>query len=726
MHHDRLIRMSKRDSFADKKVWVNWKIVLREDAKTKELKPTKVPFQPNGKPASATDPATWSTYKECKAHDEKVGFVLSDELSMVVIDLDKCLEVTGPSLINDVAYRKVYELADTYTEISPSGTGVHIIFKVPTPFVPIANRSSKSPHFEIYAKARYMTYTGTPYQTKKKIRTISHEDLIALLEIVGYPWGNNPPIHNDIPTPLIPDASAEILERMFHSKNGERIKALYDGDMSQYKDDASAADAALLAHLAYWTQKEPSTMRTLWLASPLGQREKTQSRPAYQDMSIRKAIALCKDTYTPPAAADPDLDLIYTTNKDGQRIYPLISENIMRLISNHDDFAGRFRLDEFKNTYEVQDSGTWREMKDGDAMVIQSQIVSNFPPFIKVKKDMVFDAIIAVANANKYDSAKDYITSLSWDGINRLDHWLTHTYGVADTAYHQAVGSNWFKGMVKRIMQPGCKFDHVLVLEGPQGTKKSTSLGIIGGAWHVETTMSTDTKDFFQQFQGKAIIEFSEGEILGRTETKRLKAIITMQYDRFRPAYGRLPIDFPRRCVFAMTTNQEEYLKDESGNRRWLPVACVITANVEWLSENREQLFAEAYARIQKGESIWEFPEDETRAMQESRRISDPNTDSVVDWYMTQTDELLRNNGVSVQQAYNGAILRGGTSYKSMPKWEEQSVANILKDVLKLEQRRTKRNGSRQVRYYPSDDTKSMLDESPRTEHIPSPLLNNF
>jgi predicted P-loop ATPase len=717
--------MAKRDSFADKKVWVNWKIVLRGDKKT------KVPFQPNGKPADATDSDTWHTYAECKAYDEKVGFVLSDELSMVVIDLDKCLDPeTG--IIADSAYRMVYEKADTYTEISPSGTGVHIIFKVPTPFVPLANRSSKAPHFEIYSKARYMTYTGNPYQTKKKIRTLTHEELTSLLEIVGYPWGNNPHIPVDIPTSTIPDASTEILARMFASKNGDKIKALYDGDISAYKDDASAADAALLMHLAYWTQKNPNEMRSLWLASPLGQREKTHKRPDYQDRSIKNAIQKCKDTYTPPAAADPELDLIYTITKEGARVYPLISENIMRLIANHDDFSGRFRFDEFKNMYEVKDTsesatgGRWREMKDGDAMVIQSQIVSNFPPFIKVKKDMVFDAIIAVANANKYDSAKDFIRSLQWDGINRLDSWLTHTYGVADTQYHQAVGSNWFKGMVKRIMQPGCKFDHVLVLEGPQGTKKSTSLAIIGRDWHVETTMSTDTKDFFQQFQGKAIIEFSEGEILGRTETKRLKAIITMQYDRFRPAYGRLPIDFPRRCVFAMTTNQEEYLKDESGNRRWLPVSCVSTADVEWLEQNRDQLFAEAYARIEKGESIWEFPEDETRAMQESRRITDPNTDAVVDWYMTQTDDKIRNDGITVQQTYNGAILKQMTSYKPLAKWEEQSIATILKDVLKLKQQRNKRNGSRQVRYYPSDDTKAMLDETPRTEHIPSVLLKDF
>jgi len=722
--------MSKNAKFSEQKIWVNWKIVLRDGKKT------KIPFQPDGTPADSTDPSTWHSYKDCKAHDEKVGFVLSDELSMVAIDLDKCLDLSdpeSPSIDGSTPLgRKLQELvalADTYTEISPSGTGLHLLFKVPSPYPLIAMRSKQAPGFEVYARARYLTYTGNPFGAKKKIRLIEHEDLTKLLEIVGYPWGNsNPHIPTVIPIlSLIPDAAQEILTRMFVSKNGADIRSLYDGNIpAKYNGDDSAADAALLAHLAYWTQKDPDIMRTLWLASPLGQREKTQKRIGYQDTSIRKAIQFCKDVYTPPPQADPELDLIFTVNKDGQRVYPLVFENICRILANHPDYADTLKLDTFRNVIEIKDGAGWRELQEVDAMYFQRRISVEFPPFIKVKREMVFDAMVTVAHENKYDSAIDYVRSVQWDGIQRLDHWLTHTYGVADDIYHQAVGSNWFKGMVKRILHPGCKFDHVLVLEGPQGTKKSTSLAVLGRSWHVETTMDPSNKDFFQQFQGKAIIEFSEGEIVSRVETKKLKAIITMQYDRYRPSYGRLTQDFPRRSVFAMTTNQEEYLKDESGNRRWLPVQCKQVANIEWLEKNRDQLFAEAAYRVDKGETIWEFPEEETKAIQESRRIGDPNTDAVVDWYMTQTDENIRNAGITVQQAYNGAILKQMTSYKPLAKWEEMSIATILKDVLKLRKDRPMRNGVRQYRYYPSDDTKFLLAETPRTEHIPSPLLSNF
>ena len=191
--------------------------------------------------------------------------------------------------------------------------------------------------------------------------------------------------------------------------------------------------------------------------------------------------------------------------------------------------------------------------------------------------------------------------------------------------------------MVKRIVFPGCKFDYVLVLEGEQGIKKSMSLAVLGGNWHSETTMSTDNKDFFMQFAGKAIIEFSEGETLSRTEVKRMKAIITVQSDRYRVPFDRMTQDFPRRCVFAMTTNQSEYLKDETGNRRWLPVAVVAEeANIEWLQANRDQLFAEAYSRVLAGEKIYEFPKEETERQQAARMIHDPNADLVAEWYYNE------------------------------------------------------------------------------------------
>ena len=201
------------------------------------------------------------------------------------------------------------------------------------------------------------------------------------------------------------------------------------------------------------------------------------------------------------------------------------------------------------------------------------------------------------------------------------------------------------------------------------------------------------------QFAGKGIIEFSEGETLSRTEVKKMKAIITMQSDKYRPPYGRVSLDFPRRCVFAMTTNQDEYLKDETGNRRWLPVRVVKDeANVEWLEANRDQLFAEAYHRVTElKESVYEFPKEETIREQEARRVSDPNEDRICDWYYgNDFGPKNRDEGVTVQEAYTGAL--GGT-FSAMKKHEEMAITDVFKRVLKLKKVRKSYLGRQQWRW---------------------------
>jgi hypothetical protein len=223
--------------------------------------------------------------------------------------------------------------------------------------------------------------------------------------------------------------------------------------------------------------------------------------------------------------------------------------------------------------------------------------------------------------------------------------------------------------------------------------------------------MSTETKDFFMQFNAKTIIEFSEGETLSRTEVKRMKAIITTQSDKYRAPYERVSKDHPRRCVFAMTTNSSEYLKDETGNRRWLPVETLLPeANLEWLEANRDQLFAEAYERvIVKKETIWEFPKEETMATQNSRRISDPNTELVSDWYYNSLNENDRRNGITILQVHINAF--GNQFSKKMTKFEEMSIANILRDDLKLQKKQTMLNDIRAVRWFPQGMTESEYEE---------------
>lgn len=737
-----------RDRFGTEKVWVNYNLTKVPGRNTT----TKVPYSPITKrKASSTNQADWGTYEEAIASSPNIGIVFTPSCTLLGIDIDHCLD-KGTHTINHPSAELIAQLiieADTYTEISPSGTGLHLFLSLTSSLSLIANRHG---NFEAYTEGRYFTTTNIPYKEAHKVRTVTPMEALQLLDIIGYPWGKagdqkalmsiTPSTSSgahDLLTPsnLKSQNTDILLNKMFASKNGKSVRALYEGNATAttYKGDDSAADMALLSHLAFWTAKSPTLMESIWLASPLGAREKTQQRADYRTRSIAAAIANCTKVYEEKDSKlkqeieenAPSLDLLYTTIR-GDKVYTQNTENICRILRHHSLFKGHFRYDTFKNTLEIGEPNPkqialiWRSLEDHDTIEIQTAISIIFSVFGKVGKEMVLDAIMKVSRENTIDSASDYIRALQWDNTPRLDEWLIRTYNTPDTAYYRTVAANWMKGLVRRIIEPGSKFDYVLVLEGEQGIKKSTSLSILGNVypdqpnWHVETTMSTENKDFFMQFQGKAIIEFSEGETLSRTEIKKMKAIITTASDKYRPAYGRLSMDFPRRCVFAMTTNQTEYLKDETGNRRWLPVACDGQANIEWLKENRDQLFAEAYYRvITLKETTWEFPEEETFEMQSARRIHSPSQDVILDWYFNKLSLTDRENGVTSYQVFRDC-LHAGFPGKSITRYEEMEIADVLNNFIRLKKVRRMNGGVQYWKWVMDVKSIQSAEPTPPTE----------
>jgi putative DNA primase/helicase len=692
-------------SFGADKRWVNYRLEKRGD------KMSKLPVSPfTGKLASSTNPKDWATYAVAKKTSSDVGIVFTPDQTVLGIDIDHCLTDNKITHEEKNTIADLILEADTYTELSPSGEGLHLIFKIDSA---LALTSNKKAPYEAYTSGRYFTFTGNCYGEERDVRTVSTEEALRILAIIGYPWKQ--PAQSDVGQSALVISSSlsdeKVITKMFKAKGGEKVKDLYNGSLADHKDDASSADMALCSHLAFWCGKDASQMERLWLASPLGQRTKTQDRADYRIRTIGNAIKACTSVYETQQMKmekeNPDLNLLYITGKDGAVKYLQNTENMCRILRHHKDFLGTLRYDSFKNILETFVNNKWKTIDDNDAVRFQTEISILFPGwFGGVGKLMIYDAMIKVAKENEIDSAADFIRSIVWDKKDRLDSWLTSVYGVPDDVYHRAVGSNWMKGLVKRIVSPGCKFDYVLVLEGEQGSKKSTSLSVLGSDWHVETTMSTDSKDFFMQFQGKAIIEFSEGETLSRTEVKRMKAIITMQSDKYRPPYERTSQDFPRRCVFAMTTNQSEYLKDETGNRRWLAVAVILPeADVEWLQENRDQLFAEAYHRVHVlNESTWEFPREETLAAQQARRVSDPNEDIISEWYYSKVSDSDQEEGVTIDRCFKEA-LHGNFVTKPITKFEQMSIATVFREVLKLDKRRAMIGGQQSTRWYKSDST---------------------
>ncbi|MEQ8461757.1 MAG: virulence-associated E family protein [Sandaracinaceae bacterium] len=221
--------------------------------------------------------------------------------------------------------------------------------------------------------------------------------------------------------------------------------------------------------------------------------------------------------------------------------------------------------------------------------------------------EKIHGAVNAIAGRNSFDPVLEHLEQLDWDGVARADTWLVDYLGAVDTPLTRAVGACWLISAVARAFLPGCKVDHALVLEAKQGARKSTALAIMAGReeWFCDKLPDVRRgKDAAEILQGPWIVELAELDALGKAEAATIKAFLTSQADRYRPAYGRRTITRPRRCVFAASTNEQAYLKDPTGGRRFWPVKVTETGPIDLkgLRKARDQIWAEAVHRFHQGE----------------------------------------------------------------------------------------------------------------------------
>jgi predicted P-loop ATPase len=237
------------------------------------------------------------------------------------------------------------------------------------------------------------------------------------------------------------------------------------------------------------------------------------------------------------------------------------------------------------------------------------------------------DAIDLVASLNAFDPIKQYLEKLRWDGVPRLDGAAARYFGASDTEYARTVFVKWMISAVARTFTPGCQADHVMVLEGPQGIRKSSALRTLSGEQYFSDCLPDITsKEASEHLRGLWIVELGEVAQLLRTPSATMKAFITRRNDRYRKPYGHSTEDQPRRVVFAGTSNDSDYLSDASGNRRYWPLACG-DVDLAALSADTDQLWAEACVRYLAGEP-WHIIDEallrEARSQQDARRPQHP------------------------------------------------------------------------------------------------------
>jgi hypothetical protein len=308
------------------------------------------------------------------------------------------------------------------------------------------------------------------------------------------------------------------------------------------------------------------------------------------------------------------------------------------------------------------------EISDDACAVLRKFIIDAFG--FDPKAENVRDAVTQLCLEHSFHPIRQMLDGLHWDGVERVDRWLITYFGVEDTPLNRAIGRILLIAAVRRVREPGVKFDTIIVLEGKQGTGKSTALRILAGPGnHSDNELLTlDTKAQMEAMEGVWIYELSEMSGLKKSEVERMKAFASRDVDRARMSYGRFSEARGRQTIFVGTTNEHKYLKDRTGNRRFLPVKTG-TIELEALRRDRDQLWAEATKLEAEGESIvlaqelWAV----AAAEQEERLEDDPWQEklstvrgrAVGDEVRVLTADLLGEVlGIPIERQHNGHAKR--------------------------------------------------------------------
>jgi predicted P-loop ATPase len=319
------------------------------------------------------------------------------------------------------------------------------------------------------------------------------------------------------------------------------------------------------------------------------------------------------------------------------------------------------QLDLFHNRTTVSYHGSSNTIRDGllsDRTVSAVRSLINNTYRIDCGEPNTFAAINEIARENAFDPVLDLLDRCQgkWDGVKRLDTWVINYLGCEDTPLNRAIGRSVLMGACRRARAPGCKFDFVTVLEGPEGIDKSTAIRVLAGDdnFSDQSILGASDKEVQEQLEGTWMHENADLAGMRRAEVEQVKAFASRQVDRARPAYGRVREDRPRRSIEWATTNDDTYLLSQTGNRRWWPLKTG-KVDIEALKRDREQLLGEAATYEAAGESIGLHPSlwSDARDAQEQRRVADPWEDLLV--YMPEN--IIHRSGDGNERVASADVL---------------------------------------------------------------------
>lgn len=286
-------------------------------------------------------------------------------------------------------------------------------------------------------------------------------------------------------------------------------------------------------------------------------------------------------------------------------------DNAIIILENDPRIKGRLIYNEFSNRAMVIGKLPWsdeinRDWRDDDDSGVRHFLESSYN---LTGAGKIADAVNIVYQKNKIHPVREYLNSLTWDGVKRVETLLTDYLGAEDNIYTRAVIKTHLVAAVARVMQPGCKYDTMLTLTGPQGIGKSTFIRYLAKDWFNDSLDTVKGKEAYEQLQGSWLIEIGELTATKKADIEATKLFLSKTEDIYRVAYGRRTSRFPRQCIFWGTSNDKEFLRDQTGNRRIWPVDCgIVKLNKNVFKDllgEVDQIWAEAVALYKSGHKLY-------------------------------------------------------------------------------------------------------------------------
>jgi predicted P-loop ATPase len=321
----------------------------------------------------------------------------------------------------------------------------------------------------------------------------------------------------------------------------------------------------------------------------------------------------------------------FQRNKNGEI---LATVGNVEMALRRDDVSGvRIGYDAFTDELMLAPHKTedWRAFTDADYVRLRIRLEGG--GFKPIGRELMRDVVVMVADDNRFDSAQTWLNGLRWDGVPRVEQFWTRYFKAQDSAYTQSCGLYIWTAMAGRVLEPGVKADMVPILVGEQGVGKTTGVAAMvpDQAFFMEVKFDDSEIEMARRMRGKLVGEIGELRGLHSREIEHIKAFITRTHEEWVPKYREFSIKYPRRLVFVGTTNNDEFLADETGNRRWLPIR-VGEVDTEAIRADVEQLWAEAAARFTEGGVQWSDAQHLAESVHDEHTIVDPWQDAIGRW----------------------------------------------------------------------------------------------